>query len=452
MKGSKRPRGVAGLLAGLWLGAAAHAAEPGDAERARDDRIGELERKVEVLTEELARTRAEQAVPEEPGLASVFGLGPAASKVYGVARGLSLGGYGEGFYQKLVGDEGGARDSADLLRLVLYPGYKFTDRILFNSEIEFEHATTASTKSAGGGSVSVEFANLDFLLTDWANARAGLLLVPMGFLNEIHEPPFYYGTNRPDVERQILPTTWRENGVGLFGRVLGDQLEYKVYGLNGFNAEGFDSTGLREGRQQGNRVLAEHLAFVASLDWTPVEPLQLGGSVYYGKTGQNQVLASVAMPGTSVAIPDAPLHLWEVHGQLEAFGLHLRGLFAMAHLGQAGALTAALRSIGEIGGSETVAREMLGVYGEIAYDVLPLLFPDTEMSLQPFFRYEYLDTQGEAPSGFAGSAARAVESHTVGFSFEPIPQVVIKADYRSRDAKGGATAPDEFNLGMGFVF
>jgi hypothetical protein len=84
--------------------------------------------------------------------------------------------------------------------------------------------------------------------------------------------------------------------------------------------------------------------------------------------------------------------------------------------------------------------------------VLPLLFPDTEMSLEPFFRYEYYDTQYQVPSGFTSDDSQEIEVHTVGFSFKPIPQVVIKADYRSQDAKGGAEAPDEFNIGMGFVF
>ena len=155
---------------------------------AQEDRIAELERTVAILADELERTRRQLAVPDDQPLSSKFGLGPAASKIYDLGRGLSIGGYGEGYYSRLVGDKGDAKNRADLLRLVLYTGYKFTDSILFNAEIEFEHATTSSTESSGGGSVSVEFAYLDFLLRDWANIRAGLVLVPMGFINEIHEP------------------------------------------------------------------------------------------------------------------------------------------------------------------------------------------------------------------------------------------------------------------------
>ena len=99
-------------------------------------------------------------------------------------------------------------------------------------------------------------AALDFLIRDELNARMGLLLVPMGFLNEVHEPPFYYGVNRPDVERLIIPSTWREGGAGLFGRI-GDMVQYKLYAITSMNAAGFDDSGLRGGRQNGNRALAE---------------------------------------------------------------------------------------------------------------------------------------------------------------------------------------------------
>ena len=257
--------------AGLALAAAT------DQVTAQEDRIAELERTVAILADELERTRRELVVPEDQPLSSQFGLGPAASKIYDLGRGLSVGGYGEGYYRNLVGDEGGEKNRADLLRMVLYTGYKFTDSILFNSEIEFEHATTGSTKSSSGGSVSVEFAYLDFLLRDWANIRAGLVLVPMGFINEIHEPVYYFGVNRPEIERQIIPSTWRENGVGVLGTLF-EQVDYQAFVINGFNAEGFDSSGLRGGRQKGNRALAEHLAFVARLDWTPIQQLVVGGS------------------------------------------------------------------------------------------------------------------------------------------------------------------------------
>jgi hypothetical protein len=431
-----------------------------DEELAAEDRIGELERKVEVLTSELERTRADMAVPEEGELESVYGLGPGASKVYGLTRGLSFGGYAEGLYTGIVDDkrESGATNRTDFLRAVIYAGYKFTDNVIYNMEVEFEHATSSSTDSAGAGSVSVEFAALDFLIEPWLNARAGMMLVPMGFLNEIHEPPFFYGNFRPDAETRILPTTWRENGAGIFGQ-LGEAVEYKLYVMNGFNAEGFGTEGVRDGRQKGNRALAEHLALIGRLDWSPLQELLVGGSVYVGNSGQDQDIT--VSTGDEISIPDSLTTIWEVHGQLQTHGVFARALFTMAHIDDAGDLSRALGpvpaapglpgGIGALSAGEAVADTMLGMYAEIGYEILQWIVPETDMTLEPFFRYEYVDTQYEVPSGFDRDRTDSVSTYTTGLHFKPIPNVVIKLDYRNRDAREGALG-DEVNAGVGVVF
>jgi opacity protein-like surface antigen len=437
------------LTSFLLLPAALAAAEEtpaADAALAQEDRIAELERTVATLAEELARTRAEVAVPEEASLTSQWGYGPAASKVYERDRGLSLGGYGEAFYTNYVSDQGHGTgktfDRADMLRAVLYAGYRFTDQIVFNSEIEFEHGSTEED-----GSVSVEFAALDFFWKPWANFRSGLLLLPVGFLNLTHEPPFFYGVNRPDVERQLIPSTWRENGAGIFGR-LGETLEYTAYAVNGMDARGFRASGIRGGRQNGSEALAEDLAFVGRLDWTPMPELELGGSVYAGNSGQDQRISLLG--GGTTKLPDTPTVLWEAHAQVESHGLHLRGLFTMTHVGDAGSLSGDLLA-SDPDFSGAVASAMLGGYGEVAYDVLPWLFPGTERFLAPFYRYEWYDTQWKMPSGFGADGRREIQVHTVGLQFEPIPNVVLKADYRNRSAQEGQIA-DEVNLGIGYAF
>lgn len=437
---------AAALCAGL-LAAEATAADP-EEELARDDRIAELERKVEVLTEELERTRTEVTVPELPELKSQYGMGPAASKIYQLTRGLSIGGYGEGNYRAVVGDSNGESNRTDWLRMVLYAGYKFSDRILFNTEIEFEHATTSGTVSSGPGSVSVEFATLDFLWRDEANLRAGLVLVPMGFLNLVHEPPFFFGVNRPEVERQIIPSTWRENGLGVFGTLLGEDLRYTAYVINSLNGAGFTPSGLRDGRQNGNRALAEDLAFVNRLDYTPLPGWLVGGSLFLGDTGQSQTLSG---NGVSARVPDTFTVLWELHSEFEYQGLNLRGLFTMAHIDQAGELTSALQTVGDLDAGEAIASQMLGVYGEVAYDVWRVLFPESDMVLEPFFRFEWLDTQEDMPAGFSADDSQRIAIYTTGFSFKPIPNVVVKADYRNRDPEAGSLS-DEVNLGVGFAF
>ena len=399
---------------------------------AYEDRIAELERQVRVLAGEVERARMDSAVPEAL-LESSYGYGPAASKVYGRSRGLSIGGYGEAFYTNYVADKGTNKNEVDFLRAVLYFGYKFTDSIVFNSEIEIEHANE----------IFLEFATLDFLFNDYANVKAGLMLLPIGWLNEFHEPPFFFGVHRPDVERYIIPTTWRANGVGLFGN-FGELLHYKLYAVNSLDsngvssaAKGFSGSGIRGGRQKGIEALAENLAVTGRLDFTPLPGMILGGSFYVGDTGQG-----------ADGFPHALTTLFDVHAQWQWRNLWLRGLFTMAFVDQAGALSDALGLPGK--GEPDVASEMLGGYGEIAYDVWGFL-AESDRSLEPFYRFEYYDTQFQVPAGAIRDESKAVVSHTVGLQFEPIPNVVLKADYRNLTPKEGKLA-DEFNLGVGYVF
>jgi len=420
-------------LAVALLPAGAFAA--GDKEQ--EERIKELERKVEVLSDEVEKSLIERVVPDV--LESAHGLGPAASKVYHIDKGLSIGGYGEALYTNQVSD--GNDDRFDFVRFVTYIGYKFTDKIILNSEIEFEHATTGEE-----GSVSVEFATLDFMLHDAVNLRAGLVLVPMGFINEMHEPVTYFGNHRPEVERRIVPSTWRAGGGGFFGRV-GDYFEYKLYTVNGFNAangldagnktsKGFDSSGLRGGRQKGSKAFANTWAIVGRVDTYPIGGLNLGGSFYYGNSGQDQD-----------GIPPTPTTIWEIHTQYEKAGARFRGLMSMAYLGD----TSELSDVLDLKDGKRISSVMLGGYAELGYNVLPHIFPNTEQSLEPFYRFEYLDTQRSISGNFTSDPEHTDQYiHTVGISYKPIPQVVIKVDYRNRDA--AHALPDEVNIGFGFVF
>lgn len=425
-----------------------------DGQLAQEDRIAELERTVKVLADELVRTRAEVALPEEEELESKFGLGPAASKIFGTTRGLSLGGYAEGNYQAIVNDAEGEKNHTDLYRVVLYAGYKFNESIVFNSEVEFEHATTEATATSGSGAVSVEFATLDYFWRPWANARAGLVLIPMGFINEVHEPPYFLGVFRPVVERFLIPTTWSENGVGIFGEIA-EQIDYAFYITNGLNAKGYEASGIREGRQKGNEALAEDPAFVGRVDWTPLPGLLVGVSTFVGNAGQDQSFEVTGVP-VPVELPSTLTALWDLHAQYEWRGLHLRGLFTMTHIDDAGALTLALRpedqgGIGMIGATEVIASDLIGGYAEIGYDVLQWILPESDATLEPFFRFEYLDTQWKVPSGFTPDNANEQQVYTVGLQYKPIPNVVLKADYRNMTANAGS-APDEINLGIGLAF
>jgi len=397
--------------------------------------VKKLERKTDVLSEEVEKLRTNLSIPEEAKYKSAYGLGPAASKVYAAGKGLSIGGYGEGSYQTKVGDKGDSKDTADMERMVIYAGYKFTDKILFNSEIEFEHGSTGEG-SEEKGEVSVEFASLDFFIDPRANARAGLVLMPMGFINRIHEPLFYFGNQRPMVEQRIIPSTWREMGVGLFGAIT-PNLTYTAYVVNGLDAKGFTSDGIREGRGGGSNAKAENFGYVARVDYDPdmIPGLSVGGSAYVGNSGQSQLFAGKQA--------DVFTQLYEAHMQWKYRGLEFRTLGSWGHINDAALVSA---SAGEVIGSQN-----FGWYAEAGYDVLPLLLPDTTHYLAPFFRYEKLDTVAKAAAGWSDDLTKDWQIYQVGLQYKPIPNVVIKADYRNFVAKQGPLA-DDFNLGFGFIF
>ena len=410
---------------------------------AADDRIDVLEEKVDILAEEMGRLESIFAVPEELALESVNGLGPAASKVYKRDRGLSIGGYGEirlrSFHNTDDHDDD-EDDVFDALRAVLYVGYKFSDRWVLNSEFEFEHGGTG-----GGGSVSTEFLTLDFLWKEEVNLRGGLLLIPMGFVNEIHEPNFFFGAERPEIERVILPSTWRENGVGVYGRVA-DRIEYRVYVVNGFRGMNFSSGGLRGGRQKGSEAIANDFAIVARVDVDAAPGLLFGGSVYTGQSGQEEDFDLVPGPG-AVDLPDARTTIYELHAQYKGHGMSFRTLWTEAFVDEAGRLS----RVRGLAPTSAVAHHMRGWYVEGAYDVLSCL-DDTRMSLEPYLRFEQYDTQkGVSDLGFTKDKSKDINLYVAGLQFKPIPEVVLKLDFRHFDLERGGRA-DQVQALLGYVF
>ena len=386
-----------------------------------DPAIAELERRIDILT------RAIESIDTGRSRASAdqyqAGLGQAASKVYRSDLGLSFGGYGEMVYE----NRESSNDQIDFLRAILYTGYKFSDRVVFNSEIEFEHATSGD----GIGEVSVEFAYLDFMLRPEASIRAGMLLVPMGLVNELHEPTAFLGVMRPTVERSVIPSTWRENGLGLYGE--SGSLSYRAYLINGFRGEEFGSGGLRGGRQSGGKAIANDFAFVGRLDWAPAEGLLFGGSVYSGDSGQDLPI-------------DVSTTILELHGMASLRGWSFRALWADASVDD----VAELNGLLGLTGAASVGEDLGGWYAEVGYD-LTTMMRFGESSITPFVRYEQVDTQKSVPSGFSRNPANDQEILTIGVSWKPIPQTIFKADYQLIEI-GTGDENRQFNLGLGYIF
>lgn len=412
----------------LALAAMGLPAAPLSAQEPDSARITELERRLEAITRELERMQLGGEVVQAD--TSIGGLPYGASKVYQIQQGVSIGGYGELLYENYADElQSGAAadrtDQFDALRAILYVGYKFNDKVLFNSEIEVEHADE----------IFLEFAYIDYQITESLGLRGGMLLAPMGLVNELHEPTYFLSTERSLTENRIIPTTWRENGVGLFGDV--GPFEWRAYVMNSLDGEGFSGSGLRGGRQKGARALAEDFSFLGRLDYTGTPGLILGASGHYGQTGMNREL-----DGQEV---DGGVFIWDLHADWRVDGWVLRGLVAGAQVEEP--LT--LNELNGLTGSDGIGESMLGWYVEGAYDVLRGV--DTSHQLLPYLRYEQVNTQRTVAEGFTADPANDMTVTEVGLSWKPVPQAVWKVGWQNHSNEAD-TGLDQWNFQIGWLF
>ncbi|MBC7787163.1 MAG: hypothetical protein H7Z18_06895 [Methylophilaceae bacterium] len=177
----------------------------------------------------------------------------------------TIGGYGEIFYNNFKNDTAYPA-TADLRRFVMFLGHRFNEKMSFHSELEIEHGVSSKDDS---GEVELEQAYIGYSFNDAANLKAGLFLIPLGLLNENHEPPVFYGVNRNEVETRIIPTTWREGGIGFFG-LTDNGFGYDVGITTGFDAGKIDEPafGVRSGHQELQLAHATDLSVYGSIKYT----------------------------------------------------------------------------------------------------------------------------------------------------------------------------------------
>lgn len=405
--------------------------------QAQSEETQRLRQEIEAIKEEIRRLRIEVAMPEIE-LKSYFGLGPAASKIYYTPKGLSIAGYGEITYENFI--DRSKTDRGDVLRFIPYIGYKFSERILVNSELEIEHAGIGNVGSRKP-EVYVEFLYVDFIMSSKFNLRTGLFLIPSSRMNEYHEPPVFFGTLRPDVERFIIPTVWREIGIMAYGDIL-NGLSYKLGIMNGLRTD-LITTWIADGRQRGATVNFDKFAGVLRFDLSGVKNLNIGTSFYYGGGSDK---AGAEQKGTESAL----FRLWLLEAQYQLGNASVKGLYALGSASGNSVYTSKSRS-----------KLVYGFYVEAGYNIIPLLYPESIVSLSPFVRYERYDLNRDVFTGDVDpSKNRSVL--TLGIDFKPHPQVVLKMDYQIRNTKsnlqvGKGTGLDEwkidqFNLGLGFIF
>lgn len=364
----------------------------------------ELKQQVEA-TEAKAQEATEAA--EAVAVASEEAIKTAAAK----DSKTSVGGYGELHYNNLENQGAGDdKDEIDFHRFVLFFNHEFNDRLRLFTELELEHSLAGEGKE---GEVELEQAYIQYDINDKHRVNAGLFLLPIGLLNETHEPNTFYGVERNSVENKIIPTTWWEGGV-MFSGELAQGFSYDVAATGGLKATAGKDYAIRSGRQKVSEALADDFAYTARLKWTGIPGVELASSIQY----QEDIAQSLD--------PDAgSAFLWEAHAAIQKGNFGLRALYATWDLEGDGP-----KSVG--------ADEQTGWYIEPSYKLLD--------NVGVFTRYSEWDNQ-------AGSSSDSeVEEWALGVNWWLDPQVVVKFDYQDQDAEDKDDEFDGFNVGIGYQF
>lgn len=343
------------------------------------------------------------------------------------SKGITIGGYGQVDYNQPEGKNG----KLDVHRFIIFLGYKFSDRVQFVTEIEFEHVKE----------LFVEQAFLSYSVSNNFNIRGGLMLVPMGIVNEYHEPTTFNGVERPNVDKSIVPSTWREIGIGVSGRFNEVSLRYQAYVFNGFASVNNGkvlggSNGLRNGRQKGAESTINTPIFSAKIDYYGISRLRLGLAGYFGRTQAEDDVQDI--DGADVGITMVGLDARYVHKRFSA-----RGQFIQAILTD----TEAYNILYET----DLGSELKGWYAEAAYNLLPL---SKEQKLDAFLRYEQYDTHAATQdANIARNLAYNRNEWTLGLSYHVADGAVVKADYQFFDnALENNKTKGQLNLGFGVWF
>ncbi len=437
---------------------AADAPQPVNEERL-EQQITELQQQLDLLKAQQQQLKAqnEALAAQQQQQAAQAQAASAAAPQSGISPDLSLWGYGEIYYTRPIHDS--SLTEFDLARAVFGIGYRFDDRTVFNSEFEIEHAVASADDA---GEFEVEQFYVDHQLADWASVKAGLFLMPFGLLNEHHEPTNFYGVQRNFVETLIIPSTWREGGVGFHGTTAGG-LTWDVGLTSGVNMNGWDNnpedpqyrTALQLGingvgplaatHQELSLANGQNLSQYLALNYSGVPGLLLGAAVSTG-------LAVV--PAVPAGLPDERVTLWEGHARWTPGAADLSAVYARGTISNT-----APYNLANPGVSNPLPSAFLGYYLQGAYTV----WQRGGRRLSPFARWEHYDMGASyegippgystVPAGLAADGQPWPQPHdrvwTFGANFYINPHVVFKADYQSFDVNSDLS---RFDLGMGLNF
>ncbi len=384
------------LLASGFLASSAIAATPPSQEEMWDI-IQKQQQEIESLKsgQQATDEKAEAAIEVAEQLS---GSGSAASSL---SKNTQIGGYGELHYNNLD-----SKKQIDFHRFVLFFGHQFTDNLRFFSELELEHALAGEGQA---GEVELEQAYVEYDLSQNHRVKGGLFLIPVGIMNETHEPPTFYGVERNPVEKDIIPTTWWVGGAALNGE-LAPGWGYDLAIHEGLNNSSYN---IRRGRQKTSNADATDLAATGRIKWTGMPGVELAAAIQY----QDNI--------TQGEDNDASAWLYEVHADVERGPFGLRALYALWDVDGSGA-------------SAVGHDEQQGFYIEPSFKVTP--------KIGLFARYNQWDNQ-------AGNSTKSErKQYDFGVNFWPHPDVVVKADWQQQDNEGTTKNDNGFNLGVGYQF
>ncbi len=328
----------------------------------------------------------------------------------------TVGGYGELHYNNLDADDSANDlDQIDFHRFVLFFGHEFTDRIRFFSELELEHSLAGDGHP---GEVELEQAYIDFLLTDNLSAKAGLFLLPVGILNETHEPPTFYGVERNSVESDIIPSTWWEAGAAMSGHYeTGLSWDVAMHSGLAIPTTGSSAFRVRSGRQKVAEAPADDPAYTARLRYSGIPGLDLGVSYQY-QTDASQISGDGLDEG----------QLFSANAIYNIGNFTFKGLYASWDF-------------------SGVAVEAAGADSQTGWFLEPSYrFRTSRGDFGIYGRYQDVD------------AARSQDQFTqneVGVNYWPTDRVVFKFDFRQRDHNLSSEAGRDFegfDLGLGYQF
>lgn len=381
-------------------------------------RLDQLEKQNQTLQQENKDLRKMINITDQKAEAAVVATETIADSTSGIqklanfADKTTLGGYGELHYNNLSGKGGASdKDEIDFHRFVLFFGHEFNDDIRFFSELELEHSIAGDGKA---GEVELEQAYLDFDLNDNHTARAGLFLLPVGIINETHEPPTFYGTERNPVEKNIIPATWWAAGAGAHGQ-LGAGFSYDAYVHSGLAVD--DGFSVRSGRQKVSKAKANDLAATARLKYTGIAGLELAVSAQH-QQDMGQGLVTDLESG----------NLIETHAIWATGPFTLKALYAMWDINGS-----AVKATG--------ADKQEGFYLEPSYRL------SDKFGL--FARFNQWDNLAGSNSGTAADSEK--QQWDVGINYWPHEDVVIKADYQYQ-SNDNDKEQNGLNLGVGYQF